>query len=1203
MANKSYKNFLQGIGVIPKSSTGSSKLGEIEVLNTTNKLHFYNSVTHGSDPIVQENVPATISNKTLTAPVINNATADIITGITGAQLLIQSASNENLSLQAQGTGKVTLESLTVDSSNISASTDIVINQTGSSKTYFQVTGTNVARVDADGIAFLAQDKVKLYDSDNSNFIGINSPSAVPSDYTITLPPSSPTANTALVYDGTAYKWGAAGGADSAGANDDILATAFRARILDSFDDAPSAPPTGASTINSLTTTATHVPANQLYAIQYDGTQTLTGGGTTYSLGASPSFTLAVGDVLVAGGEVRKITALGTPNAWVLFTIESAFVGSPSGPCVVSQTVSSKELYGSVFDGDSISDAFSNASFSEYLIDYQDSTTAIYQTGTSPLVGYSVSQDNSTWSNPVDRPQYQTDEIQSGTFASPGTALYVRLFANANTLASSGTINLLEYRAYMQKSPIVASGTLNQAYARLDGSITPQFCTTSVVSGKTRVTLSWQYSTGVNSTSTYGAIDVYINGQFVPRQVGTYLPSGAFYKEISSTVIELDTDYSTTPYAIQIIQRQPMGNYTSSTGSSSSVVGSGLKNYLTTYKGNAGNGDFETGDTTGWSLFNTTLTSLIPTGSITAGAASISTFQATATTPLAALYSLSVGSSGALAAGQGFISSPFTIDLEDQAKVLSFNFSYQAVSGTMNFSGTSANTWAVYLHDGTNWIQPAGVYNLVQSSGVGLATGTFQTTSSSTSYRIALICINATGGAVSMKFDDFFVGPQISVTAPAMSDWASNTTIAPNNMGTLTNAVYRTRRIGDTLEVMGTFTSGTVSSTAGNFASISLPTGLSIDSSKLPSNAGGTVVGSYFTGNTGTNFNIWYSGASTSSSNGLVLFYDGSDTSKVYASVFQASNTLSKSVANVIINSNTTQTFSFRVPIAGWSSNTVSSADTDTRVVAAKYSGSVSATASTAAPVQWNTLQYDTHGAVTTGSGWKFTAPVSGIYRVNCTLNSTSGAQALAVYKNGSITPTIIGDVNTTQNLSGSGTIYLLSGEYIDIRPTTSSFTVSANANFSISIERLSGPAVVQASELVTAQAATNTGTYSNGNTVLFGTENWDSHGAYEPTTGIFTAPISGTYEVGVFLRSANFTPSAGNFYGVNICKNGTTTTYQVGGITANAAVSQTILIGGSSQIKLNAGDTARITVSLSAGTLTLLNDAVNNVLNIKRIGN
>ena len=420
-----YKNFLQGIAVLPKSgSSTSSLLGEIEVLNSNNKLHFHNGTIN--DPIVQENVAATLANKILTAPVINNSTADTITGIAGGQLLIQSASNQNLSLQAQGTGVVLLQ------------------------------GTN-AQINNSGLSVFGQRDARFYDSDNSNYVGIDASATVPSDYTITLPPSQPTANTALVYDGTTYKWGAAGGADSAGANDDVLATAFRARILDSFDDAPSA---SSSTVNSATTTATHVPANQLYAIQYDATQTLSGGGTTYSLGASPSFTLAIGDVLVAGTEVRKITVLGTPNAWVNFTIESAFVGSPSGACIVSQTVSSKELYGSTFDGDSIADAFSNTDFSEYLIDYQDSLTAIYQTNVVPLVSYSVSQDGSTWSNLASRPQYQTDQIQSGTFATADNALYVRLFANTT---GSGTVNLLEYRAYMQKYPSVASGNINAAY--------------------------------------------------------------------------------------------------------------------------------------------------------------------------------------------------------------------------------------------------------------------------------------------------------------------------------------------------------------------------------------------------------------------------------------------------------------------------------------------------------------------------------------------------------------------------------------------------------------------------------------------------------------------------------------------------------------------------------------------------------------------
>jgi hypothetical protein len=1162
-----YKNFLQGISVLPKSASESALLGEIEALNTTNKLYFHNGTIN--DPIVQENVTATLANKTLTAPVINSATADTITGIAGG----------DLSLQSSVGFKVLVENINFDSNTISSAGDININNVTGQNTYFKVTGTDVVRIDADGIAFLSQNDAKFYDA-TTNFVNIQASNPTAS-YPITLPAAAPTANTALVYDGTAYKWGAAGGADSAGANDDILATAFRARILDSFDDAPSAPPTGASTINSLTTTATHVPANQLYAIQYDGTQTLAGGGINYSLGASPSFTLAVGDVLVAGGEVRKITALGTPNAWVSFTIESAFVGSPSGPCVVSQTVSSKELYGSVFDGDSISDAFSNASFSEYLIDYQDSTTAIYQTGTSPLVGYSVSQDNSTWSNPADRPQYQTDEIQSGTFASPGTALYVRLFANANTLASSGTINLLEYRAYMQKSPIVASGILNQAYARLDGSLL-QDCTLATVLGKTQVTLDWPYSNGVNTPAAFGTIDVYINGQFIPRQnsAGTLLTSGAFYKEISSTVIELDTDYSTTAYAVQIIQRQPIGNFTSSTGSSSSAVGSGLKNYLTTYKGNAGNGDFETGDTTGWGKFNTTLTGVIPTGSISSGAGSITTFQATSTTPLAATYSLSVG--GSISAGQGFISDAFTIDLEDQAKVLTFSFAYQAVSGTMNFSGTSSNTWAVYIYDATvgTWIQPAGVYNLVQSSGAGLATGTFQTTSSSTSYRIAVICINATGGAVSMRFDDFFVGPQISVTAPAVSDWqdAGTTTYTTPSTKTstgrfdgtwVTNTSYsgKFRRVGDSLQVQVYITLTGAPTTSP--LRINIPSGLSIDTTKIANTTAMPIFGTGETAKSGTYYAL------------RVLYFNSTTVELTYQSALNAVESGVAQNAPVTYASGDTVMATFQVPIAGWSSNTVASADTDTRVVAAIASHSIQSIANNS-DVQLTgfTVTTDTHGAFSSN---QYNIPVSGVYSISqygFFANNGTGTRRLSYRIDGGAWVYIderFGNASINMYVGNTVLLTLNAGQNIQFGVFQNSGGALNYTGVRFSINRLSGPAVVQASETVAASYyASASGTSTTTSPINFDTKEYDTHNAVTaspPGSGAwrYTAPVSGTYLVTIYVNA-----SAGTASYFNIYKNSTTTNYKTIGYAATATIGN-----GSTSLKLNAGDFIGIYTSAS----------------------
>jgi hypothetical protein len=123
-------------------------------------------------------------------------------------------------------------------------------------------------------------------------------------------------------------------------------------------------------------------------------------------------------------------------------------------------------------------------------------------------------------------------------------------------------------------------------------------------------------------------------------------------------------------------------------------------------------------------------------------------------------------------------------------------------------------------------------------------------------------------------------------------------------------------------------------------------------------------------------------------------------------------------------------------------------------VAAKYSGAVSAAVSTTAPFQWTTKQHDTHNAVTTGASWRFTAPIAGIYRVSATAAITAGPQDIAVYKNGTITPSTLFGANGTYSLSGSVSIQLLAGDYIDVRPTASSYTAVAGTNYSISIEKV-----------------------------------------------------------------------------------------------------------------------------------------------------
>ena len=99
------------------------------------------------------------------------------------------------------------------------------------------------------------------------------------------------------------------------------------------------------------------------------------------------------------------------------------------------------------------------------------------------------------------------------------------------------------------------GAIDSAYGYPNAGLghTPVNCSFSTSTGKTLVTLTWTYPLGVNPADIYGSIDVYINGQIVPRfKAGS--TAGAYYTEVSPNSILLDQDYSTWTIDIEVIQR-------------------------------------------------------------------------------------------------------------------------------------------------------------------------------------------------------------------------------------------------------------------------------------------------------------------------------------------------------------------------------------------------------------------------------------------------------------------------------------------------------------------------------------------------------------------------------------------------------------------------------------------------------------------------
>lgn len=627
-----------------------------------------------------------------------------------------------------------------------------------------------------------------------------------------------------------------------------------------------------------------------------------------------------------------------------------------------------------------------------------------------------------------------------------------------------------------------------------------------------------------------------------------------------------------------------------------TIPQGNKNYIT-YS------NFENNATTGWSLFNTTLTGKIPTGSILAGAASLNALAVSSSTPLAGSYSLSVTSPGAVAAGDGFITDVLTIDREDQAKVLTFSFYYEAVSGTMDFSGTSANTWAIYIHDGTSWIQPAGVYGMTQSSGAGLVTGTFQTNASGASYRLAVVCITATGAAVSIKFDDFKLGPQTAPIGPVMTDFRDmgpmtigGSTSAPTKGTVVTDKVF-VRREGDSARLRYYYqqSAASLNGGVGNYL-FSLPAGMTFDSAKI--NITGALdnnIGA-FGGRYGGGVDHYAGYACAVNSTQFIVYLQWQREGGT-----QNAGILGSGIGNLGAAGSMIFVIDVLAPIAGWSSNVQTSDSTDTRVVAASFYGNANYTSVSGAAIPMTNTSYDTHSALTLANG-RFTAPVSGYYDVmlNAWARQTSIGNTILLYRNGSGYSALFAFNVAGHTHSAACGIYLNAGDYVDIR-TDGAYVLLAGYN--VSIARRSGPSVIAATENVIAKYSTTAGQAitTSPATVVYATREIDSHGIVNTITGDITIPISGKYLIGVYGSTASAAFTSGGQFLWQIRKNGSFSSF-VNQIRAQTAYTGILESVGPTYISCLAGDIINIQAQSSTAT-TLRTAAGTNFFYLVRLGN
>lgn len=629
----------------------------------------------------------------------------------------------------------------------------------------------------------------------------------------------------------------------------------------------------------------------------------------------------------------------------------------------------------------------------------------------------------------------------------------------------------------------------------------------------------------------------------------------------------------------------------------SVLGSGStsgKNYIT-------NGDAEAG-TTGWSTYADAAGS-VPVD-CTGGSPTV-TFTRSTSSPLRGIGSYLHTKDASNRQGEGD-SYAFSIDSADKGKPLQIDIDWQLSSGTWAGSvtpGTNSDV-IVYVYDVTNsrLIEPAGKLLDPAVTGTNYQyRGVFQASSDSTSYRLCLHTATTSASAYVLKLDNIRLGPQVIPNGAVVTDWQSYT--PTGSWSTNTSYTGRWRRVGDAMEINATLSlSGAPTATA---LSINLPSGFSVDTTKL-SGAGGVFdpLGIAQINDSGSPLIAQVVYGSTTA---IRLFY---------------LNTGSASGSEGDINATTPVTFgsgdnisvSAKVPIVGWSSNVQMSNDTDTRVVAVYGApqvptGTISGSFTVA---KFGTVTRDTHASYSTSTGL-YTVPVSGWYNASATIevSGTSGGvsqyAAIQLQQNGSgvantavVTGVGSGSVNLVPVLNQ--TVYASAGDTLGfyVRSTiTSPIYGSGLTNSNFSINRVSGPSQIAASETVaaatTGATATVTGTASD---VTWSAEDFDTHGAMGATS--FTAPVSGKYKVDTQLRVDHASVTTANIVTMSIMKNGVAHTNSINqGASGNTIRS----IWASALLNLAAGDTVKIQISSDGTTPTITAQTAYNHLSIVRVGN
>jgi hypothetical protein len=483
-------------------------------------------------------------------------------------------------------------------------------------------------------------------------------------------------------------------------------------------------------------------------------------------------------------------------------------------------------------------------------------------------------------------------------------------------------------------------------------------------------------------------------------------------------------------------------------------------------------------------------------------------------------------------GQGWAISNISIPPEFRGKSLKFYTAYRFLTNDfVAGSDTTESDAIVYFYDQTNnkLVEPSNIKFFSNSTTiVDSQECTVQFDSNCTTVR-AIFHIRSTSAlAWQMIVDSIALSPQTATYGSADSEWTTQRPFTvTTGSGSLTNATTTiwSRRRGQDLLVKGQIVfSGASAAFSGILIS---PTGLTRDFNASPNTGSDLLIGSVNYLDAGSNH---YNGVVTIVANESIarLRTSKADQINVYSAV-DASNTnpFTFGAGDVI-------SFDFSFPIQGWSASTRLSEPGDTRpfLVSAGIPNTQPITSGVLTKVNFAGVFKDTQGSYDIANN-RFKIHTSDTYRIHGKLNVDVTSNAFnmyaALYVNG-VTANRVqengksGGSLTVTNIEFDFTIDLLAGQYVEIYCFhAGGVTLNLRSNATagqlsvIHIERATQASQVLAQgEKASVIARCTTSpviAFNTGQTIVYNQVLENTHGWYNPSTGIFTAGRTGTFKI------------------------------------------------------------------------------------------